>query len=91
MHAIMNLVPAVFEKHDQEAFEIFAYSVDTLPDDFTEYARRTPSREVSQTSAVTWLGSVAALEERFCFTATACFYAGSTELVVRVRLCFVRP
>jgi len=41
MHAIMKLVPAVFEKHDQENFEIFAYSVDTVPDDFTEYARRT--------------------------------------------------
>lgn len=40
-HAIMKLLPAVFEKHDDERFEIFAYSVDTKEDQFTQYVKET--------------------------------------------------
>ena len=39
-HAIMKLLPAVFERHDPEHFEIFAYSVDTKEDSHTDYVRR---------------------------------------------------
>jgi predicted O-linked N-acetylglucosamine transferase (SPINDLY family) len=38
-HAIMKLLPAIFEKHDANKFEIFAYSVDTTEDAHTVYVR----------------------------------------------------
>jgi protein O-GlcNAc transferase len=37
-HAIMKLLPGVFENHD-ESFEIFAYSIDTQEDPFTDFVR----------------------------------------------------
>ena len=40
-HAIMKLLPAVFEKHDPEAVEVYAYSVATKGDALTDYVRRT--------------------------------------------------
>jgi tetratricopeptide (TPR) repeat protein len=46
-HAIMKLLPAVFEKHDQDRFEIFAYSVDTKEDEFSDYVRRATQNFVS--------------------------------------------
>ena len=40
-HAIMKLLPAVFEKYDRENFQVFAYSVNTKGDNVTDYVKRT--------------------------------------------------
>ena len=39
-HAIMKLLPVVFEKHDHENFEVFAYSLSHRQDEFTEYVQQ---------------------------------------------------
>jgi predicted O-linked N-acetylglucosamine transferase (SPINDLY family) len=39
VHPIMKLLPAVFEKHDPEHFEIFAYSPDPFQDESTDYVK----------------------------------------------------
>lgn len=39
-HAIMKLLPGVFEMHDEREFEVFVYSINTKSDNVTESVRR---------------------------------------------------
>jgi predicted O-linked N-acetylglucosamine transferase (SPINDLY family) len=50
-HAIMRLLPGVFEFHDKDNFEIFAYSINTQPDIATDLVKARVHHFIELTSS----------------------------------------